>query len=1101
MDYPRLLKMLRWPVAFLLLTCMATASWAQDQSLTAEERAKLQELNEEMTLETMGPELLARGADAVDRAIHVLDISQLRLYTSNMGSQMGRIFGGSSRASFPNMDGYRRAYWYQSSIALGFESGSWHPTDLVHESSGFHSSSRVDWEAKDGARGLQFSNPSQLISGYPMGAHATLPLTWPTSGWPAPESTVEVWDSTLSTWNKWERVGDENAYMVFDDKYAARENDGTSTSLGIEVKERVIAYGAMNLIFIQYEFTNTSSNNYTNVFVGQLADKGSPSTNDGGESELVYDNSRSLVYSRSEDWDSVTGMHWRGGGSTSQLTFVGYMVLESPTGSYREDDYDPANRGVAFRTAAINPMQDLTQAYHPDNILTRVALLDFDDRVGSPDEESLYGAISGNLTNMEAEPAFNIWKTGQTVDGSPILKQTNLDYRAYNTSWETDSTDHYYYSSSGPFTFPALSSFDYTVALVAGQTSYEMEDVADLAKHTFNIQFKGPAAPPAPKNFMANGITAGPGGREYDARIHAYPIHYAPSGNITLSWDNAAPLTTPDPSLNNMDFEGIRLFRSMDRGDTWGQRITNKQGSFVGWAPYRQWDLDDAYSGDDGLSYTYLGDDTGLVSTFWDENAIDGVEYWYAIASYDFGVFDGTGAQTLRSLQSAYGSNPGAPTVVAVVAGSRPSGYVEGEASVTGADRMYADLPTNSDATVSVTVANDAQVQNATYRLTTTLGGDYGSVTLGDNYGITLENVTTSTTLFTALVPDDDNYGTGLLPITDGLLITVDTDWNQDKDPDVFKTTTFPAEIVPYSGYGMNFGDKRFMTSTNDSDDLTSLLDDTFFPVEIHWSATNTQVGYTYTRSGYAFRGTANFPGRVYDVSDPANPRQVNVLWTVQSSRAAGDNEYAITSPADEATYRSYLSIMGDDYDAASTTYVAGTTYTGTPFPFVYNSWLGLDAAYLTSGQTVGQYLEGEVSYYSLTGLTQVGTTYEFSTTAPTISDSLETLDDIMVVPNPYYIYTDWDMSNNRRKIQFTNVPMDSEISIYTVSGELVAVLDHSGDALANAGAKGYNSNRVGTVDWNIWTYEFTEAAYGLYVFVCKTEDGRTKVGKFAIVR
>jgi hypothetical protein len=78
---------------------------------------------------------------------------------------------------------------------------------------------------------------------------------------------------------------------------------------------------------------------------------------------------------------------------------------------------------------------------------------------------------------------------------------------------------------------------------------------------------------------------------------------------------------------------------------------------------------------------------------------------------------------------------------------------------------------------------------------------------------------------------------------------------------------------------------------------------------------------------------------------------------------------------------------------------------------------------------------------------------------------------------------------------------MNSEISIYTLAGELVAILDHHGDAEAVAGGRQYNSNRVGTVDWNIWTYEFTEAAYGLYIYVVKTDDGDTKVGKFAIIR
>jgi hypothetical protein len=136
-----------------------------------------------------------------------------------------------------------------------------------------------------------------------------------------------------------------------------------------------------------------------------------------------------------------------------------------------------------------------------------------------------------------------------------------------------------------------------------------------------------------------------------------------------------------------------------------------------------------------------------------------------------------------------------------------------------------------------------------------------------------------------------------------------------------------------------------------------------------------------------------------------------------------------------------------------------------------------------------------------MTMIKEAGQSFTFSTTVASVQDSLVDLDDIKVVPNPYYIYADWDLSNNRRKIQFTNVPINSEIQIYTLAGELVAILDHHGDATATAGGRGYNSNRVGTVDWNIWTYEFTEAAYGLYVYVVKTDDGQTKVGKFAIIR
>lgn len=1092
MDYPRLLKMLRWPVALLLLTCMASASWAQGQPGWAEERAKLK-----MTLEDMGPEALARDADATDRAVSVMDLSQLKVHTYNMGIQLGRIFSA-GRANFPNADGTQRSYWFTSSVAFAVEAGTWHPTGMVHETSDFHSLSKMDWEAKDGARGIQFSNPPQLESGYPIYAVSDLPATWPTSGWPAPESVTEVWAGT-DTWNKWERAGDRNSYCVFDDAYADREGDGQSIPLGIEVKKRAIAYSALNIVYMQYEFTNTSSNNYTGVYIGHVCDKGSPSSNDFEDAWLDYYEPDQLIYSVATNFDAVTGTHTRPT-SSEQLAFVGQMVLESPTGSFREDNYDPDNPGTNYLTSSIAgmPIEDAT-VFSPANILTRVALIDWGDRQLT-DEEGLYGALSGDISVMDSDMAQNIWKTGQSGTGLPILKQDRTHYEAYNGTLA--SVDHFYYTSSGPFSMASGASFDFVVAFVGGLTWGQFTDAAATAKHTYNIQFAGPAAPPAPGDFSANGITAGPGGREYDPRIHAYPIYYAPSGNISLSWDLSTTLTTADPSSGVLDAEGIRLFRSMDRGATWGNVISDVQGAFANWVPYRQWDLADGITGKDGLSYAHLGDDTGLVSGFVDDTALDGIEYWYAIAAYDKGEFDpATGTiQLLESLQSPIGSNPNSPGVIAVVAGSRPNGYASGEASVTGANRLYADTPISSDATVSVNIVNDAALQGATYRLTTTLDGDYGELSYTDVFGVTLENLTSGQTLFTALLPEQSDFGTGLLPVTEGFQLVVDTDWNAHEDPWEFLDFSFPSQMEPYDGYEMNYADWRFQGSTLDYTDLTVLATD-FFPVEIRWSSTTTQTGYTWNRGGYSYRGTGTFPGTVWDMTDPASPRQVNIGWTVQTTRAAGDNDYAVTNPATEADYRSYALILSSDYDAGANATYPTVAYNSGLLDALYETWLGVDAAYLTSGQTLGEYLDGEVNYYYFRRPMSAGTTYEFSTTASAIEDSLVDLDDIKVVPNPYYIYAEWDLSNNRRKIQFTNVPVNSEIQIYTLSGELVAILDHHGDAEAVAGGRGYNSNRVGTVDWNIWTYEFTEAAYGLYVYVVKTDDGDVKVGKFAIIR
>jgi hypothetical protein len=223
----------------------------------------------------------------------------------------------------------------------------------------------------------------------------------------------------------------------------------------------------------------------------------------------------------------------------------------------------------------------------------------------------------------------------------------------------------------------------------------------------------------------------------------------------------------------------------------------------------------------------------------------------------------------------------------------------------------------------------------------------------------------------------------------------------------------------------------------------------------------------------------------------------VNIAYTRQSAKGANLDWDIDDDPL--GANRHYTSVLASDYSGATpdTAYTTGTksNWSGSELDHMWSCIPGMD-----TGLTWRD-LHGTTLSYEYLHPMGPGWQYEFSTTAPTLEDTLIDLDDIKVVPNPYYVYAEWDQSNNRRKIQFTNVPAESEIQIYTLSGELVAILDHHGDATATAGGRGYNSNRIGTVEWNIWTYEFTEAAYGLYIYVVKTDDGQTKVGKFAIIR
>ena len=98
------------------------------------------------------------------------------------------------------------------------------------------------------------------------------------------------------------------------------------------------------------------------------------------------------------------------------------------------------------------------------------------------------------------------------------------------------------------------------------------------------------------------------------------------------------------------------------------------------------------------------------------------------------------------------------------------------------------------------------------------------------------------------------------------------------------------------------------------------------------------------------------------------------------------------------------------------------------------------------------------------------------------------TLDTIKVVPNPYIVRSRFNETPASRKLRFTNLPQECRISIYTVSGELIRVLDHF--------------NRFdGNKWWDMRTANNQEVAPGLYIYHVESNNGQEKIGKFAVIR
>jgi hypothetical protein len=105
------------------------------------------------------------------------------------------------------------------------------------------------------------------------------------------------------------------------------------------------------------------------------------------------------------------------------------------------------------------------------------------------------------------------------------------------------------------------------------------------------------------------------------------------------------------------------------------------------------------------------------------------------------------------------------------------------------------------------------------------------------------------------------------------------------------------------------------------------------------------------------------------------------------------------------------------------------------------------------------------------------------------ISTQASELDKIKVVPNPYLVVAEWELSQDEQMLKFTHLPQECTIRIVNAGGELMQTLNH-----------GANSPISSEESWNLRTYENREVAPGLYFYFIESPLG-SKAGKFVIIK
>ncbi len=101
-------------------------------------------------------------------------------------------------------------------------------------------------------------------------------------------------------------------------------------------------------------------------------------------------------------------------------------------------------------------------------------------------------------------------------------------------------------------------------------------------------------------------------------------------------------------------------------------------------------------------------------------------------------------------------------------------------------------------------------------------------------------------------------------------------------------------------------------------------------------------------------------------------------------------------------------------------------------------------------------------------------------------------LDSVQVVPNPYYGSASWEAQYEDR-IKFMNLPQNCRIKIFTLSGDLVKEMTHTGSS--------------GDEAWDLLTEAEIKASSGLYVYKIEQSNAEgskvidSKIGKLLIMR
>ena len=584
------------------------------------------------------------------------------------------------------------------------------------------------------------------------------------------------------------------------------------------------------------------------------------------------------------------------------------------------------------------------------------------------------------------------------------------------------------------------------------------------------------------------------------------------NGAVTLYWDDAAEESfdtfiadLAQPGLDPRDFEGYRVYRATDPGFLDARQVTDGFGNLSFLRPVAQFDKIDQYEGfhpiaTNGTQF-YLGNNVrdpgeaanGLANTYTDSSAVNGVTYYYAVTSYDFGAA-AVGIQPAECpISITIGPDGGVsrlgPNVVSVTPSQAAAGYrpaettIEHPAGFAGGAVSYR--------VVDPTTLQDGHRYRVTFRDTLVLGqvNAQGRQITQDTIrtrDVSLVDLTDAQALFRnsqAWLPQRD------APITEGFQLLFDpvrftrrdlgaSGWQSaDVKPLTFDVFGFagnpPGTRVP--------ADYRIEVGAPGSGMSTAFNLVVGAPRTLPAKPTNVRVFKTVVGADGQPAEVA-VPYAFYDVGTGATPFAVGSAETNLFA-----TEYNINNAGVDDSDRIYIleDVPGDRREGLTPTWEVRMSLADPSLRDPRASDTG-------TIRTVKPFLSADA--------------YEFTVAGPTFDAEAAraALDQVRVVPNPYRGSSQFEVANpfptgrGERQIRFVNLPPRATVRIFTPSGRLVRTLQldqGDNDAITPGMLLG------GSLAWNLLNEDQLEVSYGVYLYHVEAPGVGETTGTLALIK